>query len=79
MYVIEGVMFIFFLYEYMYMGIIFWWFCFVGYGFSGDYGEYFGLNIDIEFFVYFMLFNYMLYILYLDFMIIIVEVGILFI
>lgn len=74
MYVTEGVTFIFFLREYMYMCIISWWLCFVGHGFSGDYGEYFGLNTDTESLVYLMLSNHMLHTLYPDFMITIAEV-----
>lgn len=71
MYVTEGVTFIFFLREYMYIS---WWLCFVGHGFSGDYGEYFGLNTDTESLVYLMLSNHMLHTLYPDFMITIAEV-----
>lgn len=33
----------------------------IGEGFSGDYNEYFGLNVDIEALVYLMLANHMLH------------------
>lgn len=36
----------------------------MGHGFSGDYGEYFGLNTDTESLVYLMVANYMLHQLY---------------
>lgn len=45
----------------------------MGHGFSGDYGEYFGLNTDTESLVYLMLSNHMLHTLYPDFMITIAE------
>ncbi|KAK3104154.1 hypothetical protein FSP39_024874 [Pinctada imbricata] len=45
----------------------------MGHGFSGDYGEYFGLNTDTESLVYLMLANHMLHKMYPDFMITIAE------
>ena len=36
----------------------------IGEGFSGDYQEYFGLNVDTEALVYLMLANYMIHNLY---------------
>lgn len=36
----------------------------IGEGFSGDYNEYFGLNVDMEALVYLMLANHMLHDLY---------------
>lgn len=49
----------------------------LGYGFGGDYLDYYGFGVDIELFVYFMLVNDMLYIIYFS-VIIIVEVYIFF-
>lgn len=48
---------------------------FEGHGFSGDYGEYFGLNTDTDSLVYLMLSNQMLRSLYPDFVITIAEVN----
>ncbi|XP_048728649.2 1,4-alpha-glucan-branching enzyme-like [Ostrea edulis] len=45
----------------------------MGHGFSGDYGEYFGLNTDTDSLVYLMLSNQMLRSLYPDFVITIAE------
>jgi 1,4-alpha-glucan branching enzyme len=38
----------------------------IGQGFSGNYDEYFGLNVDTEALVYLMLANHMLHELYPD-------------
>lgn len=46
----------------------------IGEGFSGNYAEYFGLNVDTEALVYLMLANYMLHQLHPD-TITIAEVG----
>ncbi|XP_033752279.1 1,4-alpha-glucan-branching enzyme-like [Pecten maximus] len=45
----------------------------MGHGFSGDYNEYFGMNVDTEALVYLMLGNHMLHSLYPDFMITVAE------
>lgn len=40
--------------------------CFSGVGFSGDYSEYFGLQVDEDSLVYLMLANHVLHTLYPD-------------